>query len=78
MSEDGDEWKRQVRWTVLDKRVIAVAMEGSIRDWAAYIGAVPGNNHNEEWLSVYENGSKLPRKVAEVLFPDFKCLEWRE
>ena len=37
------------RWRALDIRVIAVAKEGFVHDWAAYIGAVEGNNHEEEW-----------------------------
>jgi len=69
---------RKIRWIALDTEVIAVAVEGSVKDWAAYIGAVKGNNHDEEWLGVYENGSKLPQKVAEALFLDFAHLIYRE
>jgi len=59
--------------------VIVVAIEGSIRDWAAYIGAVPGQNHEREWQLVLEDGSKLFQKFAEVLFPDFaQDFVWRD
>ena len=68
---------RKTRWMALDSRVIAVAVEGGIGDWAAYIGAVEGKNHNEEWEEVARRGTKLPREVAERLFPDFKHLIWR-
>jgi len=69
---------RKVAWKPLDKKVIAVAVEGGIGDWSAYIGAVEGKNHEEEWEEVKRNGTKLPRQVAEVLFPEFTHLSWRE
>lgn len=68
----------RVRYKALDVRVLVVALEGGEGDWAAYIGAVKGENHEYEWRDVADSGSKLPRNVAEVLFPDFKDLEWRE
>ena len=68
---------RKTRWIALDSRVIAVAVEGGIGDWSAYIGAVEGRNHDEEWEEVARHGTKLPREVAELLFPDFKHLVWR-
>jgi len=69
---------KMIDWKTLDQHVIAVAVEGAIGDWAAYIGAVPGKRHSTEWQDVLTNGSKLPRKVAEILFPEFKHLLWRE
>ena len=69
----------KVRWVVLDSRVIAVAVEGEIGDWTAYIGAVEGRRHDQEWRKVAEYGTKLPKKVAEALFPDFaEQFRWRE
>lgn len=65
------------RYIVLDTKVIAVAVEGAENDWTAYIGAVRGWHHEDEWQKVKENGIKLPRQVAEVMFPDFKHLRWR-
>ena len=59
-------------------KCIAVAVEGAIGDWAAYIDGVPGEDFNEEWKLVRDHGQKLPREVAEVLFPDFKKLTWRD
>lgn len=67
----------KVRWKVLDKKVIAVAREGEVEDWAAYIGAVKGDNHEKEWQHVAAYGSKLSQEVAELLFPDFTHLRWR-
>lgn len=67
----------RVRYRALDRCVLAVAKEGAVRDWAAYIGTVPGVNYEREWQAVVYDGSKLPQEVAELLFPDFKDLTWR-
>jgi hypothetical protein len=70
---------KKVRWVPLDSKVIAVAVEGEVGDWSAYIGAVKGKNHDEEWHKVLKYGTKLPRKVAEALFPDFaEQFRWRD
>jgi hypothetical protein len=62
----------------LDRRVIAVAKEGYAGDWAAYIGAVAGENHEQEWQEVMKHGNKLRKEVAEVLFPNFASkFVWR-
>lgn len=68
----------RTKYIALDYRVLVVAKEGTNHDWSAYIGAVKGSNHDEEWQEVASNGSKLPKAVAEVLFPDFKALSYRE
>jgi len=70
---------RKRRWLALDSHVITVATEGWCGDWTAYIGAVPGNCHEEEWEEVLHHGAKLPEKVAEVLFPEFATsFAWRD
>lgn len=69
--------QKRVRYTPLSMRVIAVAVEGEVGDWSAYIDAVEGKNHFIEYKRVLENGTKLPREVAEILFPEFKDLNWR-
>jgi hypothetical protein len=67
-----------VDWFALDRRVLVVAVEGEVKDWSAYIGAVEGQNHSVEIWEVARHGTKLPYKVAKVLFPmvDFG-LKWR-
>jgi len=67
----------KVQWIALDSKVIVVAVEGEVEDWAAYIGAVSGNNHAGEWREVARNGTKIDRRIAEILFPDFKHFKWR-
>lgn len=62
----------------LDLHVLAVAKEGAVKDWSAYIGAVKGNNHDAESQRVFDYGSKLPYEIARLLFPDFdKEFRWR-
>lgn len=58
----------QLRWRVLDRQVIAVATERIEGTWCAYIGAVPGENHDVEWQKVRDHGSKLPATVAQAIF----------
>jgi len=65
-------------YIALDRKVLAVAIEGSVKDWAAYIGSVDGENHGMEAEEVRRSGSKLPREIAEYLFPYFaKRFRWR-
>jgi len=66
-----------VEWKALSCQVIAVAVEGEVGDWAAYIGAVDGRDHEKEWPEVAKYGAKLDRRIAEILFPQFKKLKWR-
>ena len=69
---------KQIRYVALDARVLAVAVEGSVKDWSAYIGAVDGHDHDVEFHEVRDNGAKLPYEVAKVIFPDFdKVFRWR-
>ena len=70
---------RHTRYRALAREVLVVAVQGGRGDdWAAYIGAVPGMDHDREWEEVARSGSKLPREVAEVLFWDFADkYEWR-
>ena len=70
--------KQKIDYIALDSRVLAVAKEGAIGDWAAYIGAVLGKNHEREAEEVAGRGSKLPKKVAELLFPNWASKDWRD
>ena len=67
----------KLKWRALDKNVLVVAKEGAIGDWAAYIGAVPGNNHHDEYERVAALGSKLPESIANELFPSYKSWDYR-
>jgi hypothetical protein len=69
---------RKLRYRALASKILVVAVEGSAGDWAAYIGTVRGKNHDKEFTCVQECGEKLPQRFAEILFPDFKYLKWRD
>ena len=67
-----------IDYYALHHKVLAVAKEGNVKDWAAYIGPVPGHCHADEWDLVLADGSKLPYAVAKVLFPHFdEQFQWR-
>lgn len=66
-----------VDYYVLDNHVLAVAIEGEVKDWAAYIGDMKGYNLDWDIEMVKRNGTKLPEKIARILFPNFKNLRWR-
>jgi hypothetical protein len=69
-----------VAWKALASRVIVVATANpEVGDWAAYIDAVDGYNHREEYEEVARVGNKLPKQVAEVLFPSEAAqYTWRD
>ena len=70
--------EKRIRYTSLDMRVLAVAVEGAIKDWSCYIGAVEGNNHEREFQEVARRGTKLDYRIARILFPDFdQEFAWR-
>jgi len=76
-----DPRKKHLKYA-LARRVMAVASyDEEVGDWAAYIDAIPGHHHDEEWPLVLKSGLKLPKRVAEVLFPTLaenKDLKWRD
>lgn len=51
----------------LDSKVLAVATN-RVDGWCAYIGAVPGWNHQEEAHEVLDYGEKLPEHIAIAIF----------
>jgi len=71
---------KKMEYRALDSKVLAVAVEGYVSDWSAYIGAVRGDNHDKEYLDVAEHGNKLPEKIARAIFPyePWKSLVWRD
>lgn len=73
--------------------VYVVAKPGHINDWACYIGFPAFEQLNSEykfrgemtyycynvrnWDEVMANGDKLSKETAEILFPEFKHLQYR-
>ncbi len=70
---------REISYRALANDVLVVAKQGGRGDdWAAYIAAVPGQDHEHEWREVAHSGAKLPYDVAKVLFPAFdEKYKWR-
>ena len=73
-------------WIPLDRRVLVVAVvdnlpglyPGKEGEWAAYIGAVQGDNHQQELDEVSRRGTKIPLWMAEKLFPlTARSYKWR-
>lgn len=56
-------------WRALSHNVLVVATLMQPNDWAAYIDAVPGDNHDKEKFKVAETGAKLSEELAEIIFP---------
>ena len=60
-------------YKALDRHVLAVAVINSweleIKNWAVYIGKVPGKNHLLEKANVAKNGNKLAKSIAVAIFP---------
>lgn len=76
--------KQEYRHTALAMKVLAVASvkyrdeEGKdLFDWAVYIDAVEGQKHGEEFMKVATHGSKQPKKIAVLLFPDLDPEKYR-
>ena len=67
-----ESWRPYIRRHELAMRVIAVAKTRIEGSWAAYIDAVPGDNHDRETPAVLERGAKLREPVARVLFPELE------
>ena len=66
----------------LDRQVLAVAKfnywEGELFDWAVYVGAVEGKNHEAEYIKVAETGSKARREEVKAYFPNEDMSKYRD
>ena len=65
----------------LDRHVLAVAVcqytNEELFDWAVYVGAVEGKNHDNEFIKVAETGSKARKEEAVVYFPYIDSEKYR-
>ena len=74
--DEAEVWQPVIKYVSLGHMVVASAQTRIEGKWAAYIGAVCGKNHDVEFLQVLENGDKLPKEIAIVLFPEFASLPY--
>jgi len=65
-------WQPVIRWKALNRDVLAVANSRCEGAWCAYIGAVPGMHHDNEWQEIRAHGGKLSEHIARVIFPEFE------
>ena len=63
----------------LSSKVLVVAViNEDIRDWAAFIDAVPGMSYEQEKAEVARVGNKIPYEIAKILFPQIASeFKWR-
>lgn len=69
--EEAKRWEPAIFHRALSMRVLVVAVPRIECAWSAYIDAVPGINHTEEYQQVRESGTKLNEDLARLLFPIF-------
>ncbi len=69
--DEARDWTPLVRTYRLSSKVLAVANSRIECAWAAYIDAVPGEDHSREAFLVLESGDKLAEPIARLLFPLF-------
>ena len=67
----------------LSPRVLVVAIVNNNNpypsDWCTYIDSVHGNNHDEDYENITENGTELPHDIAKLLFPNLELTyKWRD
>lgn len=56
----------------LARKVLVVAsVTKKINEWRAYIDAVEGLSHENEWRKVAKSGTIIDYKIAKILFPDY-------
>ena len=64
----------------LASKVLVIAViNDDIKDWAAFIDAVPGMDHEQEKIEVARVGNKLPFEIAKLIFPQIASeFQWRD
>ena len=69
-------------YRALASRVMTFAVANiTVGDWAAYIDAVPGENHDIEFDQLLEKRSstKLPYAIAKIIYPHYDAkYVWRK
>jgi hypothetical protein len=64
-----NDWTPEITIKALAMRVLAVATTRVEGAWCAYIDAVPGQRHRDEYQAVLDHGEKLREDIARVMFP---------
>lgn len=61
---------QQTAYTQIAQRVLAVLLR-RIDGWCVYIDAVPGQNHDSEWLNVLHHGDKVRESLARAIVENY-------
>ena len=71
--------EKRITYRMLAHDVMVVAhVWPLVGDFRAYIGAVPGKDHDNEIEPVLAYGAKVPEAIARAVFPDSDALTyWR-
>lgn len=65
-------------YRALSTKVLVVAVvDKTLNEWTAYIDAVEGFSHKNEFMEVAKRGSKIDKKIAEIIFPTLGKYHWR-
>lgn len=75
-------YEHEANYYALATKVVAFAIVNvSVGDWAAYIDAVPGIDHDKEFGQLLEKrmSAKLSHDIAKIIFPYFDDkYRWRD
>jgi len=75
-TEERDTWVPFVKVKAASSRVLIVARTRIEGAWSAYLDAVPGYDHDEEWKGVVRFGLKQPEEIARAFFPGLKDIPY--
>lgn len=75
-------YEHEAEYCALASRVMTFAVVNiTVGDWAAYVDAIPGENHDEEFDQLLEKRSstKLPYAIAKIIYPHYDAkYVWRK
>ena len=72
MVNEKEEKHKEYYYKTLAKKVLAVIMiNNKDKYWRAWINAVEGYNHDEEFMEVARYGVSLREAIAKAIFPNY-------
>lgn len=70
--ESAPTWNPKIIRRALSREVMCVARTRIECAWSAYVGSVPGINHDKEMDPVLNHGARLHEPVARAIFHEFE------
>lgn len=74
--EEAATWQPYVAGHAIHSRVLLLAKTRVEGQWKAYIGIVPGHDHNGEWTVVEREGDPMREEDARHFFPEFEGIPY--